>query len=49
MSSELMEQGLKNWQIVAAIAGATQFLDVPDYHDGSSDVPVWSANGEAVF
>jgi TolB protein len=25
------------------------FLDVPDFHDGSSDLPVWSAAGEIVY
>ncbi len=25
------------------------FLDVPDFHEGSSDVPVWSADGKSVF
>ena len=25
------------------------FLDVPDFHQGSSDIPVWSADGKSVF
>ena len=25
------------------------FLDVPDFHEGSSDLPVWSADGKAVY
>lgn len=25
------------------------FLDVPDFHSGSSDTPVWSADGKLVF
>ncbi len=29
--------------------GAVQFLDVPDFHDGSSDVPVWSPDGKWVY
>jgi TolB protein len=29
--------------------GVIAFLDVPDFHGGSSDVPVWSADGQAVF
>jgi hypothetical protein len=29
--------------------GAMEFLDVPDFHGGSSDVPVWSADGLSVF
>lgn len=29
--------------------GVTQFLDVLDYHDGSSDVPVWAMDSRFVF
>jgi Tol biopolymer transport system component len=29
--------------------GSILFLDVPDYHEGSSDVPVWSTDGKSVF
>jgi hypothetical protein len=29
--------------------GVIDFLDVPDFHGGSSDVPVWSADGRSVF
>jgi len=29
--------------------GVVEFLDVPDFHGGSSDVPVWSADGQAIF
>ena len=29
--------------------GVVTFLDVDDFHGGSSDVPVWSADGESVF
>jgi len=29
--------------------GVIAFLDVPDFHGGSSDVPVWSADGRSVF
>jgi TolB protein len=29
--------------------GVVQFLDVPDFHGGSSDVPAWSAEGTAIF
>jgi TolB protein len=29
--------------------GVIEFLDVADFHGGSSDVPVWSADGRAVF
>jgi Tol biopolymer transport system component len=27
----------------------TEFLDVPDYHGGSSDIPVWSVDSQSVF
>ena len=29
--------------------GVVEFLDVPDFHGGSSDVPAWSADGRSVF
>jgi TolB protein len=29
--------------------GVVEFLDVPDFHGGSSDVPVWAADGSAVY
>lgn len=29
--------------------GVMEFLDVPDFHGGSSDVPVWSVDGKSVF
>ncbi len=29
--------------------GMIEFLDVPDFHGGSSDTPVWSADGCGVF
>ena len=29
--------------------GVIEFLDVPDFHGGSSDVPVWSIDGKTVF
>ena len=29
--------------------GMVAFLDVPDFHGGSSDVPVWSADGHLIF
>ncbi len=29
--------------------GVTEFLDVPDFHGGSSDVPVWAHDGAKVF
>ncbi len=29
--------------------GVVEFLDVFDFHGGSSDTPVWSADGDAIF
>src|SRR5262249_22524389 len=29
--------------------GVMEFLDVPDFHSGSSDIPAWSTDGAAVF
>ena len=29
--------------------GVTEFLDVPDFHGGSSDTPVWSMDSESIF
>jgi Tol biopolymer transport system component len=29
--------------------GVVEFLDVPDFHGGSSDLPVWSADGRSAF
>ncbi len=29
--------------------GVVAFLDVSDFHGGSSDVPVWSADGRSIF
>jgi Tol biopolymer transport system component len=29
--------------------GVVAFLDVPDFHGGSSDLPVWSADGKSVI
>jgi Tol biopolymer transport system component len=29
--------------------GVTEFLDVPDFHGGSSDIPAWSTDGRSVF
>jgi len=26
-----------------------EFLDVPDFHGGSSDVPAWAADGGSVY
>jgi Tol biopolymer transport system component len=29
--------------------GVVEFLDVPDFHGGSSDTPTWSADGHSIF
>jgi TolB protein len=29
--------------------GVIEFLDVPDFHGGSSDIPAWSADGRSIF
>ncbi|MCA9184426.1 MAG: BNR-4 repeat-containing protein [Pirellulaceae bacterium] len=34
---------------LAGYQGWIEFLDVPDFHHGSSDVPVWSADGDSIF
>ncbi len=41
--------GLKKLADRAGYRGVIEFLDVPDFHGGSSDTPVWSADGESVF
>ena len=41
--------GLKKLADRAGYRGVTEFLDVPDFHGGSSDTPVWSADGQSVF
>jgi Tol biopolymer transport system component len=33
----------------AGYRGVIEFLDVADFHGGSSDVPVWSVDGRAVY
>ncbi len=42
-------QGLKKLADRNGYQGWIQFLDVYDFHQGSSDVPVWSADGKSVF
>jgi Tol biopolymer transport system component len=32
-----------------AYNGSTQFLDVPDFHQGSSDTPAWAPEGDAFY
>ncbi|MDB5338281.1 MAG: translocation protein TolB [Planctomycetaceae bacterium] len=41
--------GLQKLADRAGYRGVIEFLDVPDFHGGSSDVPVWSADGSSVF
>lgn len=41
--------GLKKLADRAGYRGVTEFLDVFDFHAGSSDVPVWSADSKSVF
>ena len=33
----------------AGYRGVIEFLDVPDFHGGSSDVPVWAPDGKSIF
>jgi TolB protein len=41
--------GLRKLADRSGYRGIVEILDVPDYHGGSSDVPVWSADGSSVF
>ena len=41
--------GLKKLADRAGYRGVTEFLDVPDFHGGSSDTPVWSVDSQSVF
>lgn len=41
--------GLKRLADRGGYRGVTEFLDVPDFHGGSSDVPVWAVDGQFVF
>lgn len=41
--------GLRKLADRGGYRGVTEFLDVPDFHGGSSDTPVWSADGRLVF
>lgn len=41
--------GLKQLADRNGYRGVMEFLDVPDFHGGSSDTPVWSANSQSVF
>lgn len=41
--------GLRKLADRGGYKGFILFLDVPDYHEGSSDVPVWAVDGKSVF
>lgn len=41
--------GLRKLADRSGYRGVTEFLDVPDFHGGSSDTPVWSADGGNIF
>jgi Tol biopolymer transport system component len=41
--------GLRKLADRGGYKGSMDFLDVPDFHEGSSDVPVWSVDGRTVF
>jgi len=41
--------GLKKIADRGGYKGSIEFLDVYDFHGGSSDIPVWSADGQSVF
>jgi len=40
--------GLRKLADRGGYRGVTEFLDVPDFHGGSSDVPVWSIDGQSI-
>ena len=41
--------GLRQLADRGTYKGVVEFLDVPDFHGGSSDTPAWSADGKSVF
>ena len=41
--------GLRKLADRAGYKGVVNFLDVPDFHGGSSDVPVWSSDGKTIY
>jgi Tol biopolymer transport system component len=41
--------GLRKLADRGGYKGVVEFLDVPDFHGGSSDTPAWSADGRSVF
>ncbi len=41
--------GLRKLADRGGYRGVTEFLDVPDFHGGSSDVPIWAADSQSIF
>ena len=41
--------GLRKLADRGGYRGVVEFLDVPDFHGGSSDMPVWAPDGKSVF
>ena len=41
--------GLRKLADLNGYQGWILFLDVSDFHEGSSDVPTWAADGQSVF
>ncbi len=41
--------GLRKLADRGGYSGSVEFLDVPDFHEGSSDVPVWAVDGQSVY
>jgi len=42
-------RGLRKVADRSGYKGVVEFLDIHDFHGGSSDVPVWSADGRSIF
>ncbi len=42
-------QGLRKLADRNGYRGVVAFLDVPDFHGGSSDIPAWARDGQSVF
>ncbi len=41
--------GLKKLADRGGYRGVIEFLDVPDFHGGSSDTPIWAIDGKSIF
>jgi Tol biopolymer transport system component len=41
--------GLRKLASRGGYRGVVDFLDVPDFHGGSSDVPAWAPDGQSIF